>query len=167
MNINEMTPEQLEVAQKWIDAVKKIVYTNLPMLDTAKFNNMQEEIDEASGKFLCNFRRFKAYPDNHVFDENQTVKWNREKVKTENDERQKTLEKLRKEVSELEAKREKTLLEEASESYGIPMNAIEKLWSKAYDEGHSEGFSRSMEIFESELDLFREILGACVGVVVG
>ena len=64
MNINEMTPEQLEVAQKWIDAVKKVVYTNFPMIDTAKFNNMQKEIENLGNKTVNK----KAIKNNPVLD---------------------------------------------------------------------------------------------------
>lgn len=161
MNIKNMTEEQLVLAQKWIDAIKKIVYKEFSSVDTEKFNTLYEKVKEME-HLIWEQRRIKPFAETHVFDEEQTVKWNREMVEKENQKRVSKMQELISTKNAIEKEQTDLLYEEVENAYGIPRKAAEKLWSKAYDDGHSDGFYRVLDIFEEYLDLFKETLCACV-----
>ena len=161
MDIKEMTPAQLVVAQKWINNTKKIIYKEFSSIDTEKFNGLQKEIDAAE-HIVWEAKRIKPFVETHVFDENQSVKWNKEKVIEENKNREEKIQEFSRVAKDLVSKQFDLLYEEVESSYGIPKNAAEKLWSKAYSEGHSEGYHCALSIFEEYLDLFKETLCACL-----
>lgn len=87
-----------------------------------------------------------AYPterffkDGHIFDENQTVKWNREKVLSENQRIRNAKEAYRDEENRKNQQFRDDLLSVLQEEYGLSPACAAVVFSKAEDDGHWAGF---------------------------
>lgn len=103
---------------------------------------------------------FTKLPEGWITDENQTVKWNREQVELNNQNYQKA-------VAELNTKKNKArdvvyedIFKKIQDEVGhnLSRNSAIKIWSRAYDEGHSCGFHTIKCYLEELIDLVSEIL---------
>ena len=97
---------------------------------------------------------------NHIFDENQSVKWNRDKVAENNNSHQE-------EVSRLNTLKNKARDEVYEDIYyaiqcevghGLSRKGAMLLWNYAYDEGHSNGIYEIKNYLDSIIDLVSELL---------
>ena len=76
-------------------------------------------------------------PDNHIFDENQTVKWNREKVQEHNTRIAREKEAYTEDNNRLFAKLREDLVQALQDEYGLTKEQAELVDSYAYQEKHS------------------------------
>ena len=80
------------------------------------------------------------FKDSHIFDENQTVKWNREKVLSENQRIRNAKEAYRDEENRKNQQFRDDLLSVLQEEYGLSPACAAVVFSKAEDDGHWAGF---------------------------
>jgi len=94
----------------------------------------------------------KKVKDGYIFDEDKSVKWNREEVERKNIEVDKTI-KAYKKLSSMGAEDFQTdVVEYLVNSFDIKDNKqiAEKIFSKAYEDGHSNGY---YEVFSQATDI--------------
>lgn len=96
---------------------------------------------EAMANMGCKPYGFKRIPLNFVFDEDKSVKWNKEQVKKNNDDYNNEVKRLNQEKIkrryEIYAEIYKTIQEEVG--FEISEKKAAKIWEYAYDRGHSAG----------------------------
>lgn len=121
-----------------------------------------EEIEKAFDEMNRMSRKpnFAKLPNGWITDENQSVKWNREQVELNNQNYQKA-------VAELNTKKNKARNEIMEDiyikiqdevGYGISKNSAIKIWSYAYEEGHSSGWVNIKSYLDDIIDLISGIL---------
>ena len=82
----------------------------------------------------------KRYPEDHVFDEEKSVRWNREKVAEENKKRQQDLADYRASVRAGEDAFRNDVVSFIETEYGLNKAQAQAVFSLAYEQGHSAGF---------------------------
>lgn len=82
----------------------------------------------------------RLFKDDHIFDENQTVKWNREKALAENQRIRNAKETYRDEENRKNQQFRDDLLSVLQEEYGLSPACAAIVFSKAEDDGHWAGF---------------------------
>lgn len=82
----------------------------------------------------------KRYPEDHVFDEEKSVRWNREKVAEENKKRQQDLADYRASVRAGEDAFRNDVVSFIEAEYGLNKSQAQAVFSLAYEHGHSAGF---------------------------
>ena len=79
------------------------------------------------------------YPDNHVFDENESVKWNADKVKTENQ----RIREAKQAVQEKRMQKKQQFLDDIASAvqteHDFTANQSKIVAAQAWEEGHSNG----------------------------
>ena len=75
--------------------------------------------------------------DNHIFDENMTVKWNREQVKIHNDKINQLRSDLEKERERLDKLMHEDIVRYIMGTYGFNMQQAKKIESEVYSDKHS------------------------------
>lgn len=85
---------------------------------------------------------FKRIPSNFVFDEDKSVKWNKEQAQKNNDDYDNEVKRLNQEKmkrrDEIYAEIYKAIQEEVG--FGISEKKAAKIWEYAYNRGHSAGW---------------------------
>ena len=103
---------------------------------------------------------FKRVPSNFVFDEDKSVKWNKEQAQKNNNDYDNEVKRLNQEkmkrMDEIYAEIYKVIQEEVG--FGISEKKAEKIWEYAYDKGHSEGWYEIMVILEEIEELVKFVL---------
>ena len=103
---------------------------------------------------------FKRVPSNFVFDEDKSVKWNKEKAQKNNDDYDNEVKRLNQEKmkrrNEIYAEIYKVIQEEVG--FGISEKKAAKIWEYAYDKGHSEGWYEIMVNLEEIEELVKFVL---------
>lgn len=98
----------------------------------------------------------KKLPENHIEDENKSVKWNREFVKANNDLYLATVSEMRRRrslaMNKVQAEVEKFIMEYAE----VSQKGAQKIFEFAYDRGHSDGIYSVFEWIETLVDLFED-----------
>lgn len=97
------------------------------------------------------------FNDNWVFDENKTVKWNREKLETENAKIKAYNENLRNNRTTGVEGFRKDLQEVISNELGFNQEQARVIYRHAWEEGHSSGFSEVISYALDTIDLFRMV----------
>lgn len=101
------------------------------------------------------------FKEGHIFDEDKSVKWNREEVIRKNQEYEADTQKIkqvRKEaIDEAERKLQKFLIEEY-EYFNLSSKQIQKLYNYAYEEYHSYGLSEILIHLDELVDLVSEVI---------
>lgn len=97
---------------------------------------------EAMENMGCKPYGFKRIPSNFVFDEDKSVKWNKEQAQKNNDDYDNEVKRLNQEKmkrrDEIYEEIYKTIQEEVG--FGISEKKAAKIWAYAYDRGHSAGW---------------------------
>lgn len=101
-----------------------------------------------------------VYPDTYIFDEDRTVRWNKEKAKEENQKREEALAEHRASVREGENAFRADAISLAMEEYGLNETQAQMVFSMAYEHGHSAGFSEVLNYVEEFGGLAGKILAA-------
>lgn len=105
----------------------------------------------------------KRYPETHIFDEDKSVKWNKQEVKMLNDVRDSQIKAYEAAQAEGELEFKEDVMDYVLDEYNLKDNraAAELIYSQAYREGHSGGFSEILGC-ASELASFAADILACV-----
>lgn len=123
------------------------------------WDDIQREFDRVNA-MSCKPVEMQKYKAGHIFDENMSVKWNRDKLAEEN-------KKFQDEVARLNTLKNKGLLaahelvyQKIQEDIGhdLPRAAAEKIFSYAYESKHAYGFYDVRCELERLTELFAEIL---------
>jgi hypothetical protein len=103
---------------------------------------------------------FKRVPSNFVFDEDKSVKWNKEQAQKNNDDYDNEVKRLNQEKmkrrDEIYAEIYKAIQEEVG--FGISEKKAAKIWGYAYDKGHSAGWYEIMVNLKEIEELVKFVL---------
>lgn len=83
----------------------------------------------------------KKLNENHIFDENQTVKWNRDEVNRYNESIDKQLQEYDNSEHSGNNNFQEDVIAYLIEEYGFNKEMASKVFYKAYEDGHSCGYS--------------------------
>ena len=115
---------------------------------------------EAMVNMGCKPYGFKRVPLNFVFDEDKSVKWNKEQAQKNNDDYDNEVKRLKQEKikrrDEIYAEIYKTIQEEVG--FGISEKKAAKIWEYAYDKGHSAGWREIIIHLEEIEELVKSVL---------
>ena len=104
--------------------------------------------------------KFERYADNYVFDENMSVKWNREEAARRNQAYKDALNAYYAIQYENDKKFQEDLILAIMNDTNFPRAKAEMICSKAYDTGHSGGYyevaSDAMELADFVYDFVRK-----------
>ena len=104
--------------------------------------------------------KFERYAENHIFDENMSVKWNREEAARRNQAYEDALNAYYAIQNEADKKFQKDLILAIMNDTGFSYEKAEMIYSKAYDTGHSGGYyevvSDAIEIADFVYDFIRK-----------
>lgn len=124
-----------------------------------EWDEIQSEFDRAYG-MSCKPSGLQKYKAGHIFDENMSVKWNRDKLEEEN-------KKFEDEVSRLNTAKNKAMLAvhelvyqkiQDDVGHNLSRTAAEKIFNYAYDDKHAYGFHEVRWELERLVELVSEIL---------
>lgn len=124
-----------------------------------EWDEIQNEFDRVYG-MSCKPSGLQKYKAGHIFDENMSVKWNRDKLEEEN-------KKFEDEVSRLNTAKNKALLAvhelvyqkiQDDVGHNLSRTAAEKIFNYAYDDKHAYGFHEVRWELERLVELVSEIL---------
>ena len=102
----------------------------------------------------------KKLPENHVFDENMSVKWNKDQVKQHNEARQMQVSELNKERNLAINKATESVVHLIDEYFSGKINEAQAqlIWNYAVEKGHSGGKYEIVAQMQGLLDLFSDFL---------
>ena len=111
-----------------------------------KINNGDYDIKNTLNK--------KQYPENYVFDENKSVKWNKEEVVRQNEEIKKAIK------SKFDGQKQ---FKRDAVQYILSGNKLnekqaEKTYEKGWEDGHSSGYRNVMIEIEDLIDFIEDII---------
>lgn len=138
--------------------MKEKISRTLPE-ETMDWDDIQREFDRVNA-MSCKPVEMQKYKAGHIFDENMSVKWNRDKLAEEN-------KKFQDEVARLNTLKNKGFLavhelvyQKIQEDIGhdLPRAAAEKIFSYAHESGHVHGFYDARCELERLVELVSEIL---------
>lgn len=124
-----------------------------------EWDEIQSEFDRAYG-MSCKPSGLQKYKAGHIFDENMSVKWNRDKLEEEN-------KKFEDEVGRLNTAKNKAMLAvhelvyqkiQDDVGHNLSRTAAEKIFNYAYDDKHAYGFHEVRWELERLVELVSEIL---------
>lgn len=111
--------------------------------------NLREEHKKMQERHLKEWNEHPHYHANHIFDEDKSVRWNREEVTRRNNKRQELLRIQQEEEDTIFQKAEDRILEEIKDVYGFSDALCRVIYKKAYEDGHSNG---TEEIYTYAMD---------------
>lgn len=100
------------------------------------------------------------YDDNWVFDENESVKWNREKVLEENEEVKVFNEKVKNKAFRGLKGFTEDLKEAIANELDLNLEQAGYIYNKAWEEGHNSGYSVVIYYVEDMVNLLKKINNA-------
>lgn len=124
------------------------------------WEELQSDFDDMS-LMSCVPVGLKRVPGNYIFDEDKSVKWNKEQVAINN-------ENYRKEVARLNTeknKRRDSILEDIYKAiqhevgHSITRKQAQAVWNYAYEQGHSFGFNSILNCLYEIMELAEVLLG--------
>lgn len=116
---------------------------------------------ESMADMSCVPSGIRKVPANHVFDENQSVKWNRERVEVNNARYQQEVTRLNTEKN----KRRDSIMEDiyraiqAEVGHDLSRKKAIVIWNYAYDKGHSCSFYDIMANLREVMELAETLIG--------
>lgn len=129
----------------------KVAINTNPSIDFHSFLEERKKIAKYSEEYW-DLKKKEKYPDNYVFDEEKSVRWNKEEVIRLNNELDKDREKAREAYSNAEMEWLKSIYETVMKSYGFSYEMVVKTWDMAYEESHSCGYGDVLTTFDELLD---------------
>lgn len=90
-----------------------------------------------------------CYPEDHLFDEEKSVRWNRERAAEENNKRQQKLADYRASVRAGEDAFRSDVLSFIESKYDLNKSQARAVFSLAYEQGHSAGFEEVLTCVQS------------------
>ena len=106
-----------------------------------------------------NYRKYKILSSNHVIDENQSVKWNKDEVEKRNKQCGEDLIKSQKEVAEVYQQLLNEIFDYYKEEYPEILKSFAQfnyIWERAVDESLTYGYHSVMVDLEDRLEDFGE-----------
>ncbi|AEO93538.1 gp279 [Bacillus phage G] len=100
------------------------------------------------------------YSANHVFDEDKSVKWNKEQVVLKNKERTDKREEYRKESNRLENQLREDISNAIAEEYGFNKEQADIILGYAYERHHSSGYYEVINSLGELCDVFESFKNA-------
>lgn len=123
------------------------------------WHEIQSDYERMQG-MSCVPSSLKKVPQNHIFDEDQSVKWNKEKVIENNTAYQAEVARLNtaknKARDAIHEDIYRTIQSEVG--YGLTREGAKKIWEYAYERGHAYGIHDIMCCLEELLVLMDEVL---------
>lgn len=126
-------------------------------LDRATIELKREFMDAAYNEYWA-ARRTKKFKENHIFDENKTVRWNKEEVIRRNEKIDKEIKETLANCESLSNDYNEFIYTNAMEAYGYSRAVVEKIYSKAYEDSHSNGYKEVLSKFEELLDFVKDVM---------
>lgn len=108
---------------------KEISYNSIDEISNAFVNNFYEPLQEYPGH--------RKFSEKHVFDDEKSVKWNREEVERQNEQLKQRKMEWDSEKSRLNAKLQNDCVQILKEDYGLNEAQAEKLYGHVFQEHHS------------------------------
>lgn len=152
------------------EAIEQDIYLNIEYVELIRsnsnlfFGTFKNYSSEELIKIITenSYFREKLLPSNHIEDEEQSVRWNREYVEEFNKNVKERKLKHTKFINLLDNIYEDTFINESIEDNSIfkdiPKEVFKILYRKAYEDGHSYGFDEVRNYFYDELSTFEDIL---------
>lgn len=105
------------------------------------WEDIQNEFD-IMNRMSCRPVGLQKVPGNHIFDEDQSVKWNREQVELNNKKYQSEVARLNTEKNKARDSVYNLIIEKIQYEVGhrLSRKKAEAIWNRAYEDGHSFGF---------------------------
>ena len=101
--------------------------------------------------------RPKYLKEDFVFNEDKSVKWNREEVERVNKSLKEDYEEYKKNVSDAEDSERKAIIKAFSNEYDISESKVETAYNHAYSESQSSGIYDVTITLESVMDLYTKM----------
>lgn len=122
-----------------VENYEKLISQNYEMIISKNVDKTTEELIEeiiAIREAYLKENKVKRYSENHIFDENKSVKWNREEVKRKNE--------LYRSIRDVERFYNDIIVyaikQDIIDTYGINKDQSNIIFERAYDKYHSDGF---------------------------
>lgn len=113
---------------------------------------------EAKGYDVVYKERIKRVKEDHVFDEDKSVKWNREKAKEHNENVKAIDDANRKASRDMENQFASDLTNVLKEEYSFTNEVAKKVFYKAWQDGHSSGYYSVVSEAEDIAEFVSEIM---------
>lgn len=128
------------------------------MITESKLDISDVHMSLVNGVYDTNGEREKQlYADNWVFDEDKSVKWNREKLVKENDKIKAYNEEVKNNRTTGVEGFRKDLQEVISNELGFNQEQASIIYRNAWEEGHSGGFVEVINYVIDTISLFKEV----------
>lgn len=124
------------------------------------WEDIQNEFD-IMNQMSCRPVGLQKVPGNHIFDEDQSVKWNREQVELNNKKYQSEVARLNTEKNKARDFVYNLIIEKIQYEVGhrLSRKKAEAIWNRAYEDGHSFGFYEIRCRLSDLIDLAIAIMG--------
>lgn len=124
------------------------------------WEDIQNEFD-IMNRMSCRPVGLQKVPGNHIFDEDQSVKWNREQVELNNKKYQSEVARLNTEKNKARDSVYNLIIEKIQYEVGhrLSRKKAEAIWNRAYEDGHSFGFYEIRCRLSDLIDLAITLLG--------
>ena len=130
-----------------------------PSPEKMKYEDIIEKINNGDYD-IKNTLNKKQYPENYVFDENKSVKWNKEEVVRQNEKIKKAIKSKFDGQNQFKRDVIQYILEHQLLSGSkLNENQAEKIYKKGWEDGHSSGYHNVMIEIEDLIDFIGDILG--------
>lgn len=100
----------------------------------------------------------KSLPHDFIFDENQSVKWNRQKVQERNEVAQQAKKLYRDRMNEIDRWFSKQVQEVIQNELQVSEKAASIIFNQAWEEGHSTGYQEVVHYAEQYCEFIQQIL---------
>lgn len=124
------------------------------------WEDIQNEFD-IMNRMSCHPVGLQKVPGNHIFDEDQSVKWNREQVELNNKKYQSEVARLNTEKNKARDNVLELIYDKIQYEVGhrISRKKAQAIWSYAYEKGHAFGFTSIQSELSDIIDLAITLLG--------
>jgi len=99
----------------------------------------------------------KPYESNHIFDDNQSVKWNKEQVAIENEKIEKSKAEYREDKIILEGRFTNDIIAALMNSYGFNFKQAQKIENRVYSDHHHDMINNYFFYLADTADFINEI----------
>lgn len=102
----------------------------------------------------------KLLPEDFIFDENQSVKWNSQKVQEHNELAQQAKKTYRDKMNEIDRWFSKQTQEAIQNEIHVSGKAASIIFNQAWEDGHSNGYNEVIHYVEQYCEFIQSILNA-------
>lgn len=137
-------------------------------MTTETFNNLKNEVTSyedivrlhKEGVFTAEYVPVSRYRENHVFDEDKSVKWNKEEAIRQNEANEVTVKEYHKKKDFLYNEMKELFIKVTMSDYNLTHEQARLIYERAWRDGHSEGVSNVAYHLEELADLFVTVMEA-------